>query len=76
MGDLVLLTDKNSPCGQGPIECVWEVVANDDGFVRVAKVKITSKVAIHAKRQHHREMKTSTVVLTTPLSTLCHLEMD
>ena len=42
MGDLVLLADENYPRGEWPIASVWEVVADDDGCVRVAKVKTTS----------------------------------
>ena len=34
VGDLVLLADENYPCGEWPIAHVWEVVADDDGFVR------------------------------------------
>ena len=45
VGDLVLLADENYPRGEWPIARVWEVVADDDGCVRVAKVKIASTVA-------------------------------
>ena len=76
VGDLVLLADENYPCGEGPTARVWEVVADDDGCVRVAKVKTASMVATHAKRQHCGEMKTSTVVLARPVTSLCRLEMD
>ena len=76
VGDLVLLADENYPRGEWPIARVWEVVADDDGCVRVAKVKTASMVATHAKRQRHGEVKTSTVVLTRPVTSLCHLEME
>ena len=76
MGDLVLLADGNYPRGEGPIARVWEVVANDDGCVRVAKVKTASTVATHANRQRRGEVKTSTVVLTRPVTSLSRLEME
>ena len=76
MGDLVLLADENYPRGEWPIAHVWEVVADDDGCVRVAKVKTASTVATHAKRQRHGEVKTSTVMLTRPVPSLRHLEME
>ena len=76
VADLVLLADENYPCGEGPTARVWEVVADDEGCVRVAKVKTASMVATHAKRQRCGEMKTSTVVLTRPVTSLCRLEMD
>ena len=76
VGDLVLLADENYPRGEWPIARVWEVVADDDGCVRVAKVKTASTVATHAKRQRRGEVKTSTVVLTRPVTSLCHLEME
>ena len=75
-GDLVVLADENYPCGEWPIARVWEVVADDDGCVRVAKVKTASTVATHAKRQRRGEVKTSTVVLTRPVTSLCRLEME
>ena len=70
VGDLVLLADENYPHGE------WEVVADDDGCVRVAKVKTASTVATHAKRRRRGEVKTSTVVLTRPVKSLCRLEME
>ena len=76
VGDLVLLADENYPCGEWPIARVWEVVADDGGCVRVAKVKTASMVATHAKRQGRREVKTSTVGLTRPVTSLCRLEME
>ena len=76
MGDLVLLADENYPRGEWPIARVWEVVTDDDGCVRVAKVKTASTVATQAKRQHHGEVKTSTVVLTRPVTSFCRLEME
>ena len=76
MGDLVLLADENYPRGEWPIAHVWEVVADDDGCVRVAKVKTVSTVATHAKRQRHGEVKTSTVLLIRPVTSLRHLEME
>ena len=76
VGDLVLLADENYPRGEWPIARVWEVVADDDGCVRVAKVKTASTVATHAKRQRRGEVKTSTVLLTRPVTSLCHLEME
>ena len=54
----------------------WEVVPYDDGCVRVAKVKTASTVATHAKKQRRGEVKTSTVVLTRPVTSLCRLEME
>ena len=42
VGDLVLLADENYPRGEWPIARVWEVVADDDGCMRVAKVKTAS----------------------------------
>ena len=76
VGDLVLLPDENYPRGEWPIAHVWEVFANDDGCVRVAKVKTASMVATYAKRQHHGEVKTSTVVLARPVTSLGCLEME
>ena len=73
MGDLVLLADENYPRGEWPMARVWEVVADDDGCVRV---KTASTVATHAKRQSRGEVKTSTVVLTRPVTSLCRLEME
>ena len=76
VGDLVLLADENYPRGEWPIARVWEVVADDDGCVRVAKMKTAFTVATHAKRQCRGEVKTSTVVLTRPVTSLRHLEME
>ena len=75
-GDLVLLADSNFPRGERPIASVEEVVISSDGFVRVVRVKNASKVATHAKRQRRGELKTSSVVLTRPITSLCPLEMD
>ena len=76
VGDLVLHADENYPLGEWPIACIWEVVADDDGCVRVAKVNTVSTVAAHAERQRRGEMKTSTVVLTRSVTSLCLLEME
>ena len=51
VGDVVLTADKNYPHGKWPTVLVVEAVADDDGLVRVVKVKTTSTVATHAKRQ-------------------------
>ena len=76
VGDLVLLADENYPRGEWPIARFWEVLADDDGCVRVAKVKTASTVATHAKRQRGGEVKTRTVVLTRPVTSLCRLVME
>lgn len=75
-GDLVLLADENYPRGEWPIARVEEVVVGGDGYVRAARVKTTSTVATHAKRQRRGELKVSSVVLTRPITSLCRLEMD
>ena len=72
VGDLVLLADENYPRGEWPITRVWEVVADHDGCVRVAKVKTASTVATLPRNS----VKTSTVVLTRPVTSLCRLEME
>lgn len=62
-GDLVLLADKNYPCGEWPIARVEEVFISSDGFVRAVQVKTASTVATHAKRQ------TTTTTTMYPMTT-------
>ena len=76
VGDVVLMADENYPYGKWPIVRDVEAVADDDGFVRVVKVKTTSTVATHAKRQRRKEIKASTIILRRPIISLCCLDMD
>ena len=75
VGDVVLMVDENYPRGKWLIARVVEASADDDGFVRVVKVKTTSTVVTHAKRRH-KEIKAGTVILRRPITSLCRLEMD
>ena len=75
-GDLVLLADESYPRGQWPIARVEEVVVSRDGYVRTVRVKTACTVATRAKRRRRRELKTSSVIVTRPITSLCPLEMD
>ena len=75
-GDLVLLADETYPRGKWPLARVVEVMTSQDGYVRSAKVKTSSTVATRAKRKRKGEYKSSTTVLTRPITKLCFLEMD
>ena len=75
-GDLVLLVDKNYPCGEWPIARVVEALVSSDGFLHAVQVRTASTVATHAKREHRRDLKASSVVLVRPITSLCSLEMD
>lgn len=75
-GDLVLLADESYPRGQWPIARVEEVVVSRDGYVHTFRVKTACTVATRAKRRHRRELKTSSVIVTRPITSLCALEMD
>ena len=75
-GDLVLLADESYPRGQWPIARVEEVVVSRDGYVRTIRVKTACTVVTRAKRRRRRELKTSSVIVTRPITSLCPLEMD
>ena len=75
-GDLVLLAVESYPRGQWPIARVEEVVVSRDGYVRTVRVKTACTVATRAKRRRRRELKTSSVIVTRPITSLCPLEMD
>ena len=72
----MLLADETYPRGEWPLARVVEVMTSIDGYVRSAKVKTCSTVATRAKRQRKGEYKSSTTVLTRPITKLCFLEMD
>jgi hypothetical protein len=55
---------------------VVEAELSNDGYVRTVKVRTSSTVATRAKRKRNEECKTSTTVLTQPVTKLCVLEMD
>ena len=75
-GDVVLLADEAYPRGQWPLAVVVEAELSKDGYVRTVKVRTSSTVATRAKRKRNEECKTSTTVLTRPVTKLCVLEMD
>jgi len=75
-GDLFLLADKNYPRREWPIARVVDAVLSSDGFVIAVRVRTTSTVATHVKRQRRGELKGSSVVLTRPITNICPLEMD
>lgn len=76
VGDLVLLVDVNYSRGEWPTARVVEVMPSSDGFVRTVKVKTVSTVATNARRQRRGELKSSSTVLTRPVTSLCRLELD
>ncbi|XP_028417189.1 uncharacterized protein LOC114541467 [Dendronephthya gigantea] len=76
VGDVVLLADETYPRGQWPLAVVVEAGLSRDGYVRTVRVKTSSTVATKAKRNRKDEHKTSTTILTRPVTKLCVLEMD
>ena len=76
INDILLLMDENFPRGQWPLARVVEVVPSKDGLVRSTKVKTSSTVVTRANRRRRGEMKTTTTILTRPLTKLCRLEID
>ena len=76
INDILLLMDENFPRGQWWLARVVEVVPSKDGSVRSAKVKTSSTVVTRANRRRRGEMKTTTTILTRPLTKLCRLEID
>ena len=76
INNILLLMDENFPRGQWPLARVVEVVPSKDGLVRSTKVKTSSTVVTRANRRRRGEMKTTTTILTRPLTKLCRLEID
>ena len=67
----------DGPASTWPIARVEEVVVvSRDGYVRTVRVKTACTVATRAKRRRRRELKTSSVIVTRPITSLCPLEMD
>lgn len=65
---MLLLVDENFPRVQWILVSVFEVITSQDGYVRTAKVKTTSRVATCAKKHRQREVKTSSDIQAKPVS--------
>ena len=70
INNILLLMDENFPRGQWPLTRVVEVVPSKDGLMRSAKVKTSSTVVTRANRHRRGEMKTTTTILTRPLTVM------
>lgn len=72
----MLVADDNYSRGNWPLARVVETLESPDGLVRVAKVKTSSTVATYSKKRRRREINTTSVILTRPVTKLCLLELD
>ena len=76
VGNMVLLADENYPRRQWPLAKIVEVIPSKDGLIRTVRVKTSSTVVTRSKRQQWGDTRSTTVILTRPVTKLCKLELD